>query len=206
MGDPTDHCLSIILTNNGGNTWHKIDCENLPLIDEGEAAFAASNTNIAIIKNNVWVATGGKKARVFHSSDKGKSWEVITTPIIQGKNTTGIYSIAFFDKNSGIIAGGDYTNKFGLSVNKAITNDGGITWQAVSENLSPKYVSCVQYVPDSKGKKVFAVSTNGIFYSYNSGYTWQKVSEKGYYSIRFASKNTAWLSGNNVIAKMEIKY
>ena len=206
MGDPINHCLSVIKTSDGGNSWAKISCEKLPKVAEGEAAFAASNTNIAIIKNNVWIATGGKKARVFYASNKAENWKVATTPLIQGKNTTGIYSIDFYDEKNGIIAGGDYTNKYGKSINKAITTDGGKTWTPVSENLEPKYVSCVQYVPNSKGKKIVAVSTNGIFYSNNFGHTWQQISKSGFYSIRFASKNLAWLSGNNVIAKMKINY
>jgi len=61
VGDPTDNCLSIILTSDGGSSWKKVACTNSPKIDEGEAFFAASNTNIAIIKNTIWIATGGKK-------------------------------------------------------------------------------------------------------------------------------------------------
>ncbi|MBT8295747.1 MAG: oxidoreductase, partial [Gramella sp.] len=30
MGDPTDGCISIIVTRNGGNSWRKIDCKDLP--------------------------------------------------------------------------------------------------------------------------------------------------------------------------------
>lgn len=205
MGDPTDDCLSILITRDGGNTWNKIPCENLPKIEMGEAAFAASNTNIAIVGKNAWIATGGVKSRVFHTSDMGLTWGVYETPIVQGKNTTGIYSIDFYNEKKGIICGGDYTDKFGNHANKAITMDGGKTWKVVSENSLPKYVSCVQYVPNTQGQEIFAVSTSGIFYSKNSGENWEKVSEQGFYSIRFASKNIAWLSGNEVIAKMNLK-
>ena len=65
MGDPTENCLSIILTNDGGNTWTKVPCEKLPPVVEGEAAFAASNTNIKVLGNTAWIVTGGTKARVF---------------------------------------------------------------------------------------------------------------------------------------------
>jgi photosystem II stability/assembly factor-like uncharacterized protein len=205
MGDPTENCLSIIITRDGGKTWGKIPCENLPVVNEGEAAFAASNTNIAIVGENAWIATGGNKARVFHTADMGLTWKVYNTPIVQGKSTTGIYSIAFYNENQGIICGGDYLDKFGNSANKAITIDGGKTWEVVAENAEPKYVSCVQYVPETEGKEVFAVSTNGVFYSNNAGKSWKKVSDEGFYTIRLASKNTAWLSGDEVIAKMTIK-
>ncbi|MBI9042417.1 oxidoreductase [Lutibacter sp.] len=205
MGDPTDNCLSILITRDGGNTWGKINCEDLPKIEEGEAAFAASNTNIAIVGENAWIVTGGLKARVFHSSDMGLTWKVYDTPIIQGQPTTGIYSVAFANEYEGIICGGDYTNKFGNSANKAITKDGGRTWKVVAENKEPQYISCVQYVPETDGKELFAVSTNGIFYSNNAGENWEKVSDEGFYTIRIVNKNTAWLSGEEVIAKMTIK-
>lgn len=204
IGDPTDNCLSVLITRDGGETWGKMDCSYLPEIAEGEAAFAASNTNIAIIGENAWVVTGGKKARVFHTSDMGLTWKVYYTPMVQGKETTGIYSVAFYNEKQGIICGGNYLDKFGNSANKAITYNGGKTWQVVSENEVPKYVSCVQYVPNSEGKELFAVSTNGIFYSSNSGKNWQKVSEEGFYSIRIVNKKIAWLSGNKVVAKMSI--
>lgn len=204
IGDPTEECLSILITRDGGNSWKKINCNNLPKIAKGEAAFAASNTNIAIIGENAWIATGGIKARIFHTPDMGLTWNVYETPIIQGKSTTGIYTVDFYNEKQGIICGGDYTNKFGNSANIAITNNGGKTWEVVSKNNAPKYVSCVQYIPNTKGKELMAVSTNGIFYSKNTGKDWKKVSEEGFYTIRFASKNIAWLSGNEVIAKMTI--
>ncbi len=205
MGDPTENCLSILITRDGGNSWGKINCDDLPKIEEGEAAFAASNTNIAIVGENAWIVTGGYKARVFHTPDMGLTWKVYNTPIVQGKSTTGIYTVAFYDENNGIICGGDYLDKFGNAANKAITKNGGKTWEVVAENTAPHYVSCVQYVPETKGQEVFAVSTNGIFYSNNAGINWSKVSDEGFYSIRIVNKNTAWLSGNEVVAKMKIQ-
>lgn len=205
MGDPTEDCLSIILTNDGGNTWSKIPCSKLPKVEEGEAAFAASNGNIAIINDNAWVVTGGKKARVFHTSDKGKTWQVYNTPIIQGREMTGIYSVDFFDKKNGIIFGGDWENKENNIANKAITNDGGKTWQLVADNKEPGYRSSVQYVPDTNGKELFAVGSTGISFSNDSGHSWKKVSNESYYSIRFINKNVAWLAGNKKIGKLVLK-
>lgn len=202
FGDPTADCLSVIITHNGGNSWYKLNCTDLPGIEEGEAAFAASNTNIATVGANAWLVTGGKKASVFYTPDKGKSWEVYNTPIVQGKPTTGIYSVAFYDKNNGIIMGGDYTDKSGNVANKAITENGGKTWTLVADGKEPGYISCVQYVPDTDGRELFAVSTEGLYFSNDRGYNWTKISSEAYYSIRFKDKNTAWLSGNNKIAKM----
>ncbi|MCF6222083.1 MAG: oxidoreductase [Flavobacteriaceae bacterium] len=206
MGDPTDACLSVILTKDGGNTWLKISCDKLPKTFEGEAAFAASNTNIATYGKKTWLVTGGKKARVFISNKFGEDWEAVDTPIVQGKKMTGIFTVDFYDKNNGIIMGGNWENKGRGKGTKAITKNGGKSWQLVADGELPGHISCVQYVPDTKGKKIVAVSTEGIFFSKNKGKHWKKISDKGYYSIQFINKNKAWLSSDNKISKMSIHY
>jgi photosystem II stability/assembly factor-like uncharacterized protein len=62
MGDPIADFLSIIVTRDGGNTWNKLPADKLPRTANGEAAFAASNTNIVIKGNNTWIVSGGMKA------------------------------------------------------------------------------------------------------------------------------------------------
>ena len=205
MGDPTDECLSIILSKDGGDKWYKLECSNLPTIEKGEAAFAASNTNIATYNKNIWLVTGGTKARVFHSPNNGKKWDVYDTPILQGGKMTGIYSVDFYDENIGIIMGGDWDNKTMNTSTKAMTHDGGKTWELIADKQIPGYISCVQFVPNTNGQEIAAVSTEGIFYSKNTGKTWTKLSDEGYYSIRFVNQHLAWLSGADKIAKIYLK-
>ena len=205
VGDPTGKCLSVITTNDGGNTWKKLPCNMLPKVEKGEAAFAASNTNIKVLGNQVWIVSGGKKARVFYSKDKGKSWEVFKTPMIQGKAMTGIYSVDFYDKNTGIIVGGDWEHKNFNEGNKAITLNGGKSWKLLANGKIPGYLSCVQFVPNSNGEKVVAVSTNGIFVSNNQGSVWQQLSSEGFYAIKFVNDSIAFASGKNKISKLKFK-
>lgn len=202
MGDPTDSCLSIIITTDGGDSWKKLSCDILPLVEEGEAAFAASDGNIKVLGNHIWIVSGGKRARVFYSADRGDSWSVYDTPIVQGGKMTGIYSVDFFDQHNGIIFGGDWENKERNTSNKALTTDGGKTWQLVADAEEPGYRSAVRYVPETNGKELFAVGSTGISYSNNGGHTWKKVSDQGYYTIRFVNRNVAWLAGNNKIGKL----
>lgn len=204
IGDPTEDCLSIILTKDGGSTWNKIPCDKLPKIYEGEAAFAASNTNIKVLEKTAWIVTGGTKARVFKTTDLGETWEVFETPIIQGNGPQGIYSVDFADENQGIIIGGDYSNAEENKANKAITKDGGKTWTLVADGLDPNYRSCVQYVPNTNGQEVFAVGKTGISYSRDGGITWKKVSDEGFYTIQFVNENFAWLAGNNKLGKLKL--
>ncbi len=205
MGDPTDTCLSILKTNDGGNSWVKLSCDILPDTIDGEASFAASNTNIAIVGDNAWIISGGMQSRVFHTTDKGETWQVYTTPLLYGKESSGGYSIAFSDAKNGIICGGDYLNKEQNIKNKAITTDGGKTWHLVADGELPGYISCVQYVPNTQGKEIFAVSTEGIYFSNTKGKSWVKVSNEGYYTIKFVTKNLAWLAGKSKIAKMVLQ-
>ena len=39
MGDPTEDCLSILMTKDGGENWYKIPCEQLPKAVNGEGSF-----------------------------------------------------------------------------------------------------------------------------------------------------------------------
>lgn len=204
VGDPTSDCPSIIITSDGGNTWKKIPCSDLPTFKEGEAFFAASNTNIEIVNNTVWIASGGTKARILKSTNKGKTWTIHNTPIIQGDGPQGIYSIDFLDEQNGIAIGGNYAKPKDNSKNKAVTTNGGETWQIIADNKNPEYKSCVQYVPNTQGKEVFAVGKTGISFSNNKGKTWTQVSDKPFYTIQFVNKNTAWLAGNETIAKMTL--
>lgn len=202
VGDPTDDCPSVILTSDGGNTWTKLPCSQLPTFEEGEAFFAASNTNIAIINNTVWIGSGGTKARILKSTDFGSTWEIFDTPIVQGDGPQGIYSIDFYDENHGIAIGGNYSKPEDNNANKAITTDGGKTWTLVANNTNPNYKSCVQYVPNTNREEVFAVGKTGISFSNDGGHTWKEVSNESYYAIQFIDSNTAWLSGHEKIGKL----
>ncbi|WP_452223379.1 WD40/YVTN/BNR-like repeat-containing protein [Lacinutrix chionoecetis] len=205
IGDPTDDCMSIIITRDGGNTWSKLSCDTLPKAKEGEAAFAASDTNIAIVGDKTWVATGGKASRILFSPDKGKTWEVFSTPIVQGLETTGMYSLDFYDDKNGFAIGGDYTKAGDSTANKIRTQDGGKTWQLVAENQSPGYRSCVQYIPGRKAKELVAIGFKGIDYSNDAGESWKHLSDEGFYTLRFVNDSVAYAAGNQRIAKLTFR-
>ena len=205
VGDFTENCISIIITRDGGNTWNKLDCTVFNQIIEGEGFFAASDTNISIIGNKTWIASGGKNSRVYFSNDNGRTWEIFNTPILQGESTTGIFSIDFYDKNNGYAIGGDYTKPEIDSLNKIITRDGGKTWKTIANNNNLGYRSCVQYFPNSNGKKLLAVGFNGVDYSSDSGLNWKHLSDDGYYTVRFLNDTTAYAAGNGKISQFIFK-
>ena len=148
-----------LLMTDDGQTWKQIPPAQLPEAKEGEGAFAASNSCLAILSDawrkdsatqpqdlnqNIWFATGGRAARVFHSPDRGQSWQVFDTPILQGPDSAGIFSIAFRDPLHGVIAGGDYKRPNDDGPNLAFTDDGGKTW-TLSDIHPQAYFSAVAY-------------------------------------------------------------
>jgi len=207
MGDPIANTFSIITTQNGGNSWKKTPTQKIPLLKNGEAAFAASNSNIVIRGNKSWIVSGGKEARVFYSSNKGKSWKVYETPIVKGEEMTGIFTSDFYDLKNGFIAGGNYDKPNQNFGNKAITIDGGKSWNLVGEHTGPGYISCVQYFPESNGKRLITVGATGIHYTTNSGETWIQISDdKNLFTIRFLDKFTAIAAGNGKMIRLRFEY
>jgi len=186
VGDPVNGKFELITTGNGGKTWTPILPDRLPPAIAGEGAFAASGTCIAVQgENNVWSATGGKAARVFHSSDAGKNWTVTETPIVHGTDSAGIFSIAFRDAKHGVIAGGDYQHPDQNGANLAITHDGGRTWALAP--ISPQwYFSAVTFrtgcvgtgaspVQAERSSAVFALGTAHAACAGATAAKWQKI-------------------------------
>lgn len=203
VGDSMNGCLSILITRDGGNTWNKLNCKDFPKGISGEGAFAASNTNIKTIGTKTWIATTA--ARIYYSPNKGLTWQIQKTPIINEQPTQGIYSIDFYDENRGMAIGGDYTNPKENTRNKAITIDGGTSWSLIADGNDPNYKSCVQFVPNAAGNGIVALGFTGISYSSDMGKSWKTLSDESFYTIRFVNESTAYAAGKNRISKLIFK-
>src|SRR5262249_31970209 len=160
--DPVEGRFELLATNDGGTHWAQLPAADRPQALPGEGAFAASGSCIAVHgDSNVWFATGGSGARVFRSSDRGKTWSVAEAPIVHGPATTGIFSIAFRNARDGIIAGGDYEHPGADGENLAITNDGGATWKPVA--LHPQYYfSAVTYLDPARNEVLVVGSSRAL--------------------------------------------
>ncbi|WP_295223034.1 glycosyl hydrolase [uncultured Chryseobacterium sp.] len=174
--------------------------------NEGEAAFAASNTNIATYQTKFWVATGGKVSRIIKGDFASLESSVYNTPFIQGESSQGIYSIDFYEDKFGIAVGGDYTKSEANVNNIATTNDGGKTWQVRASGKNAGYTTCVKIKPGSKGKEMISVGDKHISYSSDFGKTWTKISdEKNLYVCKWVDQHTVVFAGKDRIVKMKIK-
>lgn len=197
IGDPINGRLFIMLTSDGGKTWQSLPPESSPAVVEGEYGFAASGTGIAVHgKNQIWIATGGAVARVFYSSDRGKTWNVSNTPIVSGNQSSGIFSIAFRDSLHGAVVGGNYQQPNEAKGNAAITSDGGKTWELIKNPATVDHRSCVAHVPNLSVPMLIAVGPSGSDYSVDDGRTWARFSNEGYHTLSFAgSTHVGWAAG-----------
>ncbi len=207
FGDPIAGRIFILTTNDAGKIWQRLATENAPQVVEGEYAFAASGTSIvAQGKSHVWIGTGGKAARVFHSANRGKTWSVANTPMVSGTESAGVFSLAFRDAQHGIAVGGDYRKEKEVLANVARTEDGGKTWTLVPNQTVP-YRSCVAYVPHEGKFLLVAVGPSGTDYSLDEGLTWKHIGAAGYHTMSIGgSVESIWAAGaEGRVAKLEFK-
>lgn len=183
-GDPIDGKMLLLHTNDGGVNWNEI---NGPKLEKGEASFAASGTGIRCINDNqVMICTGGAVSRLWISKDKGLSWSSIKAPIVQGENSTGIFSFVR-NRNVIIIVGGDY-KKESLAINHNFYSPGeGGHWFAPN-SPTRGYRECVEPI---KRNTLVAVGPSGIDISFDNGINWKPFSdEKELHVIRKSRKGS----------------
>ena len=197
LGDPIDGRLFVLGTDDGGATWNRLATEGAPSTLTGEASFAASGTCLTVQgSSNVWIATGGgPKARVFRSTDRGRTWSVADTPLHAGTSAAGGFSVAFSDARHGVVVGGDYTKPHEQFVNVALTDDGGRTWRQPKGALPAGYMSGVAIVPGTNGRSLVAVGLGGTTQSVDGGESWKMIDTVAYNSVAFASRNDGWAVG-----------
>jgi photosystem II stability/assembly factor-like uncharacterized protein len=194
MSDSVDGRFPLLVTEDG-RTWKPLVPATLPDALPEEGGFAASNSCITVAgKSDVWFVTGGPAARVFHSTDRGVHWMVITSPILSGAPTRGIFSVAFQDEQNGVIVGGDYKEAGAGTKNAAYTRDGGATW-TLAETGPAGYRSTVAFIPGSSPLIWLAAGTSGSDYSRDGGKTWLPLDTDDTNAVSFVSPGVGWAVG-----------
>lgn len=210
FSDSVDGRFVILITTNGGKTWERIPPERLPPALPGEGAYAASGTNVAVTgRTHAWIGTTA--SRVLRTADGGRTWSVSTTPLATG-TATGIFSIAFRDRQHGVVVGGNYEQEAGARDNAAFTSDGGATWTLVKESGLSGFRSVVAFVPG--GRSLIAIGPAGADWSTDEGRTWQPVlaassatSPAGFDAFSFSPDGTTgWATGSGGrVSKLAIR-
>ncbi|SDN48937.1 WD40/YVTN/BNR-like repeat-containing protein [Allokutzneria albata] len=201
LSDPVGGKFRILSTSDSGRSWTVLPDEGMPPALEKEAAFAASGQCLVSSgRRDAWFATGGgSKSRVFHTKDRGRTWQVSQSPVAASESA-GIFGMASTGKRHGIAVGGDFANATGPST-VALTSDGGRTWQAGPNQLGG-YRSGIALRPWS----AIAVGPTGSDVSRDGGRSWSRLDGGSFDTVDCTPDGACWASGERGrIAKLRYR-
>jgi hypothetical protein len=101
-------------------------------------------------------------------------------PLGSGTETSGVFSIAFRDRDHGVAVGGDFKEPDATANTGIWTNDGGNHWHAAATSLNG-YRSAVAW--DEATREWVAVGPNGTDVSFDDGRTWKRASKAGWNAL-----------------------
>ena len=167
--------------------WENINPDKIPEALPNEAGFAASGTGIQCVgESTVFIGTGAcDTARIYRSFNKGKTWDVVNTPMQNGESFA-IYAMYFLSEKEGVIIGGTYLEK---EHNKKIcfyTSDSGDSWSDRREGLAG-YCSGIHGNKDAS--LIVATGRMGTFYTLDKGITWELLMDRNYYSVHVTASH-----------------
>ena len=202
LSDPIDGKF-LLLNTTDGQLWNPLSSSNMPAALPSEGAFAASNTCLALSGADIFFGTGGPAARVFHSSDSGRTWSVAETPITHGNASSGIFSIVRANEKTIAVVGGDYQDPKRTSGVAAYSLDEGKTWQLAAQQPGG-YRSAVAHINDGRW---VAVGPTGEDISGDFGVHWKRTDSLNLNAAALLDIWTGWAVGpNGTIARFVNRY
>lgn len=188
------HGRFVLLTTTDGATWNPVPDQALPAALPGEGSFAASGTCVVTrAPGDAWVVTGSApNARLLHTSDRGRTWSVVTTPVPSGP-ARGLTTVAVRDARHLVVLGGPISSPTAREDEVAITDDGGRTWMPGGRLPFGGAVYGAAFTGD--GSVLIAVGPGGAALSTDDGRRWRLIDSAAYWSVGFANANVGWAVG-----------
>jgi photosystem II stability/assembly factor-like uncharacterized protein len=203
FSDPIDSKFVIVKTKDEGKTWLPINSENIPKIQENEAAFAASGTSIITVgRKDAYICTGGGEfAQIYKTENQGENWSVVKTNMPAGK-TNGLFGLKFWKNRYGIAVGGDYQEVTKSVPNVLLTSDGGKTWQ---NSIQTTPVGLKEGVAIYKEKILVAVGASGTCYSKDFGKSWVEIDKTAFHAISISGNGVWAVGGKGSVCRFDTK-
>jgi len=185
-------CLAILKSGDGGQTWTAVK------FDTGAAystcvgiAVSPKNPNIIYFCGYFYGANSRSYKRVYRSKNGGNSWDNITGPILNQKDTTP--SGLAVDPNQANILYAPSGSLNDLGVYKS--TDGGASWTQLAIPAGFD-ILCLAVDPEASGTLYFG-GGSGIFKSRDGGSSWAELT--GAYNAKSMAVNPK--NGNEVFVE-----
>ena len=197
-GDSFDGVPYILLTDDGGRGWTRVEAGAAPAANDGEGGFAASGTCARTgAGGRGWIGTGaGGSARVLATDDYGRTWTAAEVPMARGA-AAGVFTLAMDDGRPLMALGGDLgASEEVVAENAAATGDGGRSWTATA----PAPINGAVYGSAVGGtgadRRVVAVAPPGGAYTTDTGATWHALPDVSAWAVAFApGGRVGWAAG-----------
>lgn len=183
---PVGWHIECYYTEDGGDTWQLAVSPSS--MNEGWVGEVLNPSGIyEVLGNNIWFGTN--KGRVFHSKDRGKTWEA-SAPAWPGR---AIVTFAFRDSLNGI---GFSTADSAFNIlNQEIvfhTQDGGKNWIPQPPRPHTNWLTDLECIPGSGGVYWY-VSGNNCDLSTDNGNTWTfQTTPRLLWFAEFLSPKVGW--------------
>ncbi|MEK0423314.1 MAG: hypothetical protein RLZ95_1224 [Bacteroidota bacterium] len=204
IGDPINDTIFLLDTKDKGEHWEKVKSSFWKSkVQEGEAFFASSNSNLLYLNNEIIFISGGMKSRLWIN---GMAMDL---PITQGLKSTGANSISIAPNlNQLAIAGGDFSNpnnkeksfvklnrfKYPNSDYKHLSETKYFWKINKKANNLNGYKSSVIFL---NNKWILAAGTSGVDLSINKAKNWEKISNESFHVVqRQPNRKAAFFAGS----------
>ncbi len=192
MGDPESGEFEIYTTSDG-STWTRVDGANIPDPETDEMGWTSIYDAIGDV---AWFGTN--TGRIYKTSDKGATWEVLTT------GEENVSRISMTNVNNGFIIAQVRDQTTGEITSWAMrkTTDAGQTWNTITidEAEQPSDISAVPGEPGMIVAVKMSQTTeeNMSMYSLDYGDTWTQMDDSVQYTcVQMLDINTGWAGGFN---------
>lgn len=193
VSDPVDGKFRILSTDDGGRSWSVLPDAGMPDSD-GEFNFSASGDCLVIEGRTAWFGSGGSRARVFASTDRGRTWTA-SESTIPADETAGVFGLAFRNPREGVAVGGDFADPADGADATARTTDGR-TWTGAGDLTHlgedaawlPGARRTVLVTGESGDVGGTSISTDG-------GRTWEPLGTTGWHTLDCTRDGSCWAAG-----------
>jgi photosystem II stability/assembly factor-like uncharacterized protein len=193
VSDPVDGRFRILATRDGGRSWTVRPDQAMPPALAGEAGFAAGGECLTTSGSQAWFGTGGgSTARIFHSRDRGLTWDV-TDSSLATSPSGGVFALDFARGGRGIAVGGDFSAPAAADKVSAVKAPHRPWTPARTEPSG--YRSGVTFVPRTAATAI-AVGLTGSDLTLDGGRNWRTFDTGQFDTVACTPDASCWASGD----------